>query len=686
MKKYLSDILYVVAGLFIAFAFKGGVFSFLIFFAGISILLAWLNKSKTPDEFLTESSNEMDLKLGTTKVGRLFKKDPPTGAHPQLKDTVPASASHLNESSSRVKTEKIWSQADTELSQSLLGLLKGVKNLTPNAHTAAVFFLQNQIETCFVLKSFFSDSTEVVPNSKISKAGSLIGRLIENPNSHILEGDLYNFKGLYYKNGDTPIKSLLAVPIFNKEYGLYGALVLDSLTENAFTHKNLDAFVELAAVLYQLVQKSFVSAKNYIEKHQYSILYHYQRSFFKNMRVQSIYQEVFDYIKDNIPYDRLMILALEDAENKRCRVVKSDGFNAELLEGYEFSLSDKGLLVLALSKNRIIERHIKQDPTEYIYRINEAEPQNFDLQYLFAIPIVTDEKLGHANLAICLESVDVTPYTDHEKNLLRTFAGVAGFAYERAQAFETEQEKANKDGLTGLINHRAMQEKLRAEKLRAKRQKNDIGILMMDIDHFKKVNDTYGHPAGDKVIAGIASVLKKEVRSEIDLVARYGGEEFVVALIETSAKGLGETAERIRVAIESKEFEIGLNSPLKVSVSIGAYLLKFDDLDYASALKKADQALYKAKKLGRNQVFIYKKETPDSKEATNGMPSNQANTNQDTHNSPAITKNTKIPTQKEIAIQEFRETLRSPSIHPSQNHTDLSLKDESSLDDTRKGF
>jgi diguanylate cyclase (GGDEF)-like protein len=151
-----------------------------------------------------------------------------------------------------------------------------------------------------------------------------------------------------------------------------------------------------------------------------------------------------------------------------------------------------------------------------------------------------------------------------------------------------------------------MFEKLRAEKLRADRSKYSIGLLMMDIDHFKHVNDTYGHPIGDVVIKGIADTISKEIRGEIDIVARFGGEEFVVALIDTNAEGMVDTAERIRKSVEKLVFDVHQAEPLRVTVSVGAFLLTqgFNG-DLQKAINNADQALYRAKEGGRNQVVQF---------------------------------------------------------------------------------
>ena len=155
------------------------------------------------------------------------------------------------------------------------------------------------------------------------------------------------------------------------------------------------------------------------------------------------------------------------------------------------------------------------------------------------------------------------------------------------------------------MNRGALREAMRTEKIRAERQKTNIGVLMMDIDHFKKVNDTFGHPVGDQVIKGIANAISGEIRKEIDVVGRYGGEEFVVGLIDTTPEGMIETAERIRKAVGKLEFNVLKPDPLRVTVSIGAYLVTPEFTDMKKAVNNADQALYKAKEGGRNRVVRF---------------------------------------------------------------------------------
>jgi diguanylate cyclase (GGDEF)-like protein len=164
------------------------------------------------------------------------------------------------------------------------------------------------------------------------------------------------------------------------------------------------------------------------------------------------------------------------------------------------------------------------------------------------------------------------------------------------------QQISRVDGLTGLYNRRFWEEQFDLEYKRGKRSDNPSSLIMLDIDHFKQVNDTYGHPAGDEVIRSLADVIKKATR-ETDLNARYGGEEFVILLTETPEKNVHFVAERIRKLVEESivEYE-GLT--IKYTVSLGMAGFRADYKDSTAWLDYADKALYKAKESGRNKVVV----------------------------------------------------------------------------------
>lgn len=158
------------------------------------------------------------------------------------------------------------------------------------------------------------------------------------------------------------------------------------------------------------------------------------------------------------------------------------------------------------------------------------------------------------------------------------------------------------DGLTGLYNRRYWEEQFELEFKRDKRSENPSSLIMLDIDHFKKVNDTYGHPAGDEVLKGFAGIIKKATR-ETDLAGRYGGEEFVIILPDTPIANVEFVAQRIRRMVE-KLVVTHDQIEIKCTVSLGIAGFDNEFKDYTEWLNMADQALYKAKESGRNQVVL----------------------------------------------------------------------------------
>ncbi|HEU0076912.1 MAG TPA: diguanylate cyclase, partial [Longimicrobiaceae bacterium] len=157
------------------------------------------------------------------------------------------------------------------------------------------------------------------------------------------------------------------------------------------------------------------------------------------------------------------------------------------------------------------------------------------------------------------------------------------------------------DGLTELFNHRHVHELLHDEFERSARTGESIAVVMMDLDRFKAVNDTYGHPTGDVILYETARIIKETAR-EIDSVGRYGGEEFIAILPETDEEPAANFAERVRAAVEEHVFRDGATE-VRMTVSCGVASAAAEGVDSPEALlKAADEALYQAKHGGRNQV------------------------------------------------------------------------------------
>jgi diguanylate cyclase (GGDEF)-like protein len=174
---------------------------------------------------------------------------------------------------------------------------------------------------------------------------------------------------------------------------------------------------------------------------------------------------------------------------------------------------------------------------------------------------------------------------------------------KRIYLFARIEALSKKDGLTGLYRRSVFNEKLNEEYLRAKNFKYILGVMMIDIDHFKNINDTYGHQAGDEILKKIADIIKSCVY-ETDFVARYGGEEFVVIMPRAQREGSFRKANYIRETVEKTRFKIGMVE-IKLTISIGIAYYPLDADNVVDLIEKSDRALYYSKENGRNRVTDY---------------------------------------------------------------------------------
>jgi diguanylate cyclase (GGDEF)-like protein len=163
------------------------------------------------------------------------------------------------------------------------------------------------------------------------------------------------------------------------------------------------------------------------------------------------------------------------------------------------------------------------------------------------------------------------------------------------------REMAVQDSVTRLYNHAYFHETLGVETERAQRYARTLSLIMLDIDGFKAVNDTHGHPFGDQVLRGLAQILRSSLR-EMDLAARYGGDEFALILPETSGSGAGIAAERLRSRVEREVFSDDRGTSAHITVSLGVATFPHDAENHQEMVKRADRALYSAKAGGGNRV------------------------------------------------------------------------------------
>ncbi|MDD3437609.1 MAG: GGDEF domain-containing protein [Candidatus Gastranaerophilales bacterium] len=216
--------------------------------------------------------------------------------------------------------------------------------------------------------------------------------------------------------------------------------------------------------------------------------------------------------------------------------------------------------------------------------------------------------IGKKTLGCIVANSNTNKLSAKEIDYLDQLSRQSSITIQRANSYAEVLKHATLDALTGLNNRRQFETRLNQEIASVKRQNTPLCSIMIDIDFFKKVNDTYGHIAGDCVLKTIANVIKRELR-ESDIASRYGGEEFSVLLPFTKIDEAYAVAERLRKAVEETSIEVQdeKDNTLKVSVTISLGVYEYRENDSPQEFyQKADKALYESKTTGRNKISVFK--------------------------------------------------------------------------------
>ncbi|MEB2308884.1 MAG: diguanylate cyclase [Candidatus Brocadiaceae bacterium] len=193
-------------------------------------------------------------------------------------------------------------------------------------------------------------------------------------------------------------------------------------------------------------------------------------------------------------------------------------------------------------------------------------------------------------------------YNEDVRKLTLVYVGLTASALQRVRLIDLTRRAAITDSLTGAYNRRFFDEMLKKQIALAKRRSESLGLVIADLDHFKNINDTYGHMTGDRALQQIASMMKNSIRSS-DVLARYGGEEFIIIMPSIDITNTLKKAESLRQQVESFQFQIDpVGRSPQITISIGVASFPDHGIDYDSLISAADLALYKAKKNGRNRV------------------------------------------------------------------------------------
>ncbi len=395
-----------------------------------------------------------------------------------------------------------------------------------------------------------------------------------------------SFFGLGYRSTKN-IGSFLCVPVLDGDIAL-GALVIASNMENAFGDSEKDITGEFALQIRQILKRM----RMFVEIERFTKGFKTQQEasskFSRSLEVEKIAAVFVELVSRMVSSSAAGFFI---ADKGKLRVIAKKGFEPD-----KESFYTKNTFFKLIIKNKQLLHFSRLDkkPAVYPFKVN-------DTKTFLGIPIIPEQDvLG----IIAVTSKETNAISSFQVHIIQTIADQAAMCISNALLHKQVENLAITDGLTGLYNHKHFQERLNDEFKRIKRIPQTLSLMLIDIDHFKKINDIHGHPAGDTVLSNLSIMLKKTLRG-IDFLARYGGEEFVAVLMGTGSNGAKKMAERLRSAVMNNVFHIDGNN-LSITLSIGVATHPNDAEDKAALIDKADQALYYAKENGRNQVCEWK--------------------------------------------------------------------------------
>ncbi len=443
---------------------------------------------------------------------------------------------------------------------------------------------------------------DVVPS--VDPREGIFGVVLKTNSSLMMPVVNQPYAGLIHTGAPEGINSLLVVPLIRQE-NLWGVIVLDATTPEAITKRDrllVEGIVPLLlSLLGQLADLSAYRQGSGEDK----MLHETSQQMARLDSLEGVAKVLVEQTVKVVEAQCGALAMLQD--DSSLMVIHATGFDTDPAEKrFPF---DKTTSLVAQSIRHA--QTITQD------RLGGSRRP----------PLLFGTEIGHAGRftdvmvtpllkpggednertcigAICLCRQGNRPFKDNDKDRVDMVTNQAAAHLLNIQLLEDSRTQAATDGLTGLPNRRAFVEKLDEMLHRASRFGTPVSLLILDVDKFKNVNDTYGHPVGDQVLRRLAGLLHESVREAVDMAARYGGEEFALLLENTPHDGALNLAERLRAALEAETFlhMEGSNAiQFKVTISIGVSSYP-EAGDSIMLVEKADGALYEAKETGRNKV------------------------------------------------------------------------------------
>jgi two-component system cell cycle response regulator len=388
------------------------------------------------------------------------------------------------------------------------------------------------------------------------------------------------------------VAAFMGVPV-QEGRTLRGVLVADRRSGATFTEADADVLASAAAQVVSVVQSERVFQAVERSKHEHERFYRASAELNRALTLAEVYDAAIAGARGVCDFD-FAAIATYDPARRAHTIRRVVGPWAENLDGTTHK--DPSSMVSMVVKNKLAlpagGEWRERDVPLFSHPVRVR-----DLESLLVLPLlVKDEVVGTFTVAAKRASA----FPTDRREMLGVIANQVAISLQNAHMYQALEEQATTDGLTGLVNHRTFQERLSGMLGRADRHKFPVSLILTDIDHFKKVNDTHGHPVGDEVLRRVAAILGASAR-KIDIVARYGGEEFAIVLEATDRTGARQLAERIRTDVAQQMFQSSQGT-FQVTLSLGVASYPEDAPAKDAVIARADQSLYAAKHAGRNRT------------------------------------------------------------------------------------
>ncbi|MGH9320437.1 MAG: diguanylate cyclase, partial [Vicinamibacteria bacterium] len=427
--------------------------------------------------------------------------------------------------------------------------------------------------------------------------GSILAEVLRGDRDVVIEGATESYRLPWLPKSEA-VHSIAAVPIRIWDEPPW-ILVLH---HESSAHFDLERRELLRAVAHQMKEAQSLfreRAQQHIEELELKGLLRASEKLSGTTRLGELVEHMVEYARDISKFETCAVCLREEGK-EYFTVALAEGHREELL-GTRLPLESPtwaGWVLRAREEPLAIRMERRSGMP-----ILDPKERSSSASSFLAVPLRAQKRVSGALLLTRREE----SFTAREVRLLRIYCNQAAVALENAIVHERVENLAATDALTGLFNRRYFESAFSRELARCDRTSAPLGLLILDIDHFKSFNDTYGHAMGDLILRKVAAVLGSALR-KADVLARFGGEEFVVLLPQVTAEGAMESAERLRESVAAAGIHPG--GPRKrVTVSIGVALFPSDGSDSESLLQAADGALYEAKDLGRNQAVAARRST-----------------------------------------------------------------------------